>query len=357
MKKLFAALFGVSLLMFSCLIPEKFTCAINVDKYGAYSIDFKGTILFYAALEEIEEEGSVSADTDRQIQKVFAEWSREEPRIKKYEYRNAGRAYVEFYQRVTDGSSVDLSDEFGLPLRIDVYPDEITITEEAADGETARLLTGFVQLGYKLDGRINITSELPIINPGRQKVGRKYVVFGPQVINQTFKAFPSLDEVITIGMNPPSPAPSAPARTSSGGAIADAIRAFINASGEASSAPSKGAASAGSNNRTAAERTPAAKQPTARPTAQPPETEEPDANAFTPTHKIVTNDGTKLRLRARPSTNGAVITSLKYGSLVQVLELGDSFIDDDGNGGNWVYIATPAGNKGWCFGGYLKPLR
>jgi SH3-like domain-containing protein len=78
---------------------------------------------------------------------------------------------------------------------------------------------------------------------------------------------------------------------------------------------------------------------------------------FKATHRVVTNDGTNLRLRSRPSTSGGVLASLEYGSTVQMLQLGDSYIDADGNGGNWVYIATPEGARGWCFGGYLKPLR
>jgi hypothetical protein len=347
MKKIFIALFGVFLLLGSCIIPEQFTCAVSVDKHGAYTIDFKGTILFYTALEEIKEQGAVSAEADQQIKEMFDEWIRQDPRIKKYAYRNSGRAYIEFYQHVTDGSSLDLSDEFNLPLRVNVYPDTITITEEAVDEESAAIIAEFVKLGYKLDGRINITSELPIIDSGRQKVGKKYIVFGPQVINQTFKTFPSMDVVIKIGRNQTDGAGRNTDRTASNGtsgskSISDAIKAFFNSSGSGSN---------NSNNRTAPERTPTAKPPAASPPPSPPQ------NIFSPTHTVATNDGTKLRLRSSPSTKGDVIMSLDYGSSVQVLRLGDSFIDSDGNGGNWVYIATPSGNNGWCFGGYLKPLR
>jgi hypothetical protein len=84
--------------------------------------------------------------------------------------------------------------------------------------------------------------------------------------------------------------------------------------------------------------------------------EAPGQNAFLATHKVVTNDGTNLRLRSSPSTKGDVVKSLDYGSSVQILQTGDSFVDSDGNRGNWVYIATPEGSAGWCFGAYLKPL-
>jgi hypothetical protein len=78
--------------------------------------------------------------------------------------------------------------------------------------------------------------------------------------------------------------------------------------------------------------------------------------AFAPTHRVATNDGTNLRLRSSPSTKGEAIMSLPNGSSVQVLQIGDSFVDGDGNAGNWTYVATPEGGKGWCFGAYLKAL-
>jgi hypothetical protein len=82
----------------------------------------------------------------------------------------------------------------------------------------------------------------------------------------------------------------------------------------------------------------------------------PPQTAFSPTHRVATNDKTNLRLRSSPSTKGEAIMSLPNGSSVQVLQIGDSFVDVDGNAGNWTYVATPEGGKGWCFGAYLKAL-
>jgi hypothetical protein len=102
MKKLLLTFAGLSVLFFSCVIPEQFTCAIDVDKQGAYSVDFKGTLLFWAALEEVEKQGKVSSETDAQIKKMFDESIAKEPAIKKYEYRNSGRAYVEYYNKIIE---------------------------------------------------------------------------------------------------------------------------------------------------------------------------------------------------------------------------------------------------------------
>jgi hypothetical protein len=166
-----------------------------VDKQGAYSVDFKGTLLVWAALGDIEEQGKVSAETDRQIKARFDEAVAKEPRVKKYEYRNSGRAYVEYFDKVTDNSTLDLSESF-MPLIISVSSDgTIIITEKASGSEE---MSEFVKLGYKLDGVIEITSDLSIIDASGQKIGRKFLLIGPQVIKQVFTTFPTQDVVIKI---------------------------------------------------------------------------------------------------------------------------------------------------------------
>jgi tetratricopeptide (TPR) repeat protein len=77
-------------------------------------------------------------------------------------------------------------------------------------------------------------------------------------------------------------------------------------------------------------------------------------NNFQATHKVVTNDGTNLRLRNGPGFNAAQIGSLEYGSYIKVLETGASGVDSDGYRGNWTYVITPDGRTGWCFGAYLQ---
>jgi hypothetical protein len=75
---------------------------------------------------------------------------------------------------------------------------------------------------------------------------------------------------------------------------------------------------------------------------------------FQATHKVVTNDGSRLRLRNAPGFDASQIGSLEYGSYVRVLNTGASAVDSDGYRGNWTYISTPDGRTGWCFGAYLQ---
>ena len=98
-----------------------------------------------------------------------------------------------------------------------------------------------------------------------------------------------------------------------------------------------------------------APQPIPRPTARTPAPS--SQNNFQATHRVITNDGTNLRLRNSPGFNGQQIGSLDYGSYVRVLETGAQAVDGEGYSGNWVRVSTPDGRTGWCFGAYLQAVR
>jgi tetratricopeptide (TPR) repeat protein len=80
-------------------------------------------------------------------------------------------------------------------------------------------------------------------------------------------------------------------------------------------------------------------------------------DTFQPTHKVVTNDGSNLRLREEQGLNSAQIGTLEDGIFVKVLDTGASMVDSDGYRGNWTYVTTSDGRTGWCFGAYLQPIR
>jgi hypothetical protein len=190
----------VILLLASCVIPEKFTCDINITKNGTYSVKASGTLVYYPVFEEIKEQGKVSEETDSDIKSFFDGAIKEEPAIKKYQYQNNGRAYIEYFKEVNDGSSLDLSSS-GLPLTINVTQDGYIVEVSALDSDDKENLEEFTKYGYRLDGKITITSELPIIDAGGQKVANKYFFFGPKVINKAVRiaTLPAEDIVVKIG--------------------------------------------------------------------------------------------------------------------------------------------------------------
>jgi len=79
-------------------------------------------------------------------------------------------------------------------------------------------------------------------------------------------------------------------------------------------------------------------------------------NNFQATHKVVTDDGSNLRLRNNQGLNAAQIGLLENGSLVRVLNIGMAMVDSEGRRGNWTQIETSDGRTGWCFGAYLQPF-
>jgi hypothetical protein len=203
MKKFLVTLAGLSMLFFSCVIPEQFTCDINVTKNGAYSVQAKGTLVYFMVFEEMEKQGKISAETESDVKSFFDAAVKEEPAIKKYQYQKNGRAYFEYFKEVSDGSSLDLSSA-GLPLTIKASSDDsITVKVSAPGKREKEQLAEFAKYGYKLDGKITITSELPIIDAGGQKTGNKYFFFGPKVIKQavTVNTIPAEDIVVIIGKN------------------------------------------------------------------------------------------------------------------------------------------------------------
>jgi hypothetical protein len=201
MKRLGVLSIGFALLLLSCIIPEKFTCDINIAKDGTYSVKANGTLVYYMVFDEIKKEGKVSEKTDSETKSFFDDAIKSEPAINKYQYQNNGRAYVEYFKEVKDGSSLDLSSS-GLPLKIHVDSDGlITVAISAIGSSDKEKAEEFAKYGYKLDGKINITSELPIIDAGGQKVTNKYLAFGPKVINRTVTVttLPSEDSIVIIG--------------------------------------------------------------------------------------------------------------------------------------------------------------
>jgi hypothetical protein len=99
---------------------------------------------------------------------------------------------------------------------------------------------------------------------------------------------------------------------------------------------------------------PATSRPPASATSRPAPRASAPQNTFQATHRVITNDGTNLRLRSSPGFNGQQIGLLDYGSYVKILETGAQTVDGDGYRGNWVRVSTPDGKTGWCFGAYLQ---
>ena len=63
-----------------------------------------------------------------------------------------------------------------------------------------------------------------------------------------------------------------------------------------------------------------------------------------------------LKLREEPLTDSKEILTIQQREMVQILDTGEEETINNITG-NWVYVQTENGEKGWCFGGYLTDNR
>lgn len=170
----------------SCLLAEKFTCSISIKADGSYTLAFKGTAVDYRVLGAIKEGTFTEQDQESLIQEY-----------KKSDYfsvvRNAGngRMYIEYTQSASDGAPLAIFEGFTL-IKVYLESGAIAVTisgaEEGLKGE-------LVSLGYKIDGTLTITSEIPAEKTGNSKVNKKGVVYS---IKKTFKELPTNEEILTF---------------------------------------------------------------------------------------------------------------------------------------------------------------
>jgi hypothetical protein len=172
---------------------------VNITRSGNYSVEVKGTMVYYTVFEEIENQGQISEITNFDIKSFFDNMVKEEPAIKTYEYQNNGRAYIEYFREINDGSSLDLS-PINLPLAVSVNRDS-SITVRVSAISNRKKIEKFKKYGYQSDGTVKIISALPIIDDGGQKAEARYFLFGPKVARYevTFDLLPAEDIVIIIG--------------------------------------------------------------------------------------------------------------------------------------------------------------
>ena len=185
--------FGLFILA-SCVIPEKYSCEIEVKDLKNYSVSFKGTVFFWMAVEEISAKGSLSRETDNEIKKIFDEWTVTDPKIMAYQYLNNGRAYIEYQETINDGSALDFSENLGLPLRINVIGNNSIMIKIDSSGDDD-FFPELNRYGYKMDGNLVVISQIPIIESSGiqiQRQNNKYIV------QKTLSSFPENEIIITM---------------------------------------------------------------------------------------------------------------------------------------------------------------
>lgn len=180
-----AALSFLLILAFTgCLLPEKFSCDVVINADGSYSVSYKGTVIDYRVLSTMSE-GSL---TDQDFVS-FVEAYEESGYFTSVKKADKNRMNVEYSKSVSDGSPLEVFEGAAF-IQISVVSGSIQIKFAQVDAQTKTWLDS---AGYKIDGKVTITSEIPVIQSGANKVAKA----GKNVIiRKTFKELPDSAEIL-----------------------------------------------------------------------------------------------------------------------------------------------------------------
>lgn len=145
----------VTLLIASCLMPEKFLLEIDIDGNGNVTYTYNGTIADVRILMGLAESGQPTAEEEKEIQAYFEEL-RTYPGIKKYTYMDIGRAKVVMTEMNSSGVGIGSMQ---------------WVSFERANGQVLYTQSSFYEyiselnkINFKINGKISITSDLPILS-------------------------------------------------------------------------------------------------------------------------------------------------------------------------------------------------
>lgn len=143
----------LSVVTWSCWIPENFEAKIAINKDGSYTFTYDGTLTFALALAAAKE-GGLSAQDEKELQKEAAK-IRQEPGFEKVEYQGKGRF------RVLVRKSGKAGEPFYFISREDrffaIVPQTnrtITVTGIRPKAEDIQQLN---EIGAKIDGNLSVS--------------------------------------------------------------------------------------------------------------------------------------------------------------------------------------------------------
>lgn len=152
------ALVAVAACLASCFAPEQFQATLSIDKAHRYKFAYDGTVVFGPALDAIKQHGRLSPSDEAQLRNGVAALRRQ-PGVLTAEYAGSGRYKIQFRQdgMVQPGVTLFLN---LIEFRADPSGG-IQIRGAEITPDSRREMSG---VDLKLDGRIRLTSEVPVIS-------------------------------------------------------------------------------------------------------------------------------------------------------------------------------------------------
>lgn len=183
---MFTILCAITLVLSSCLLPEKFSCSVDIKTDGSYSVAFKGTVVDFNVLKAMQE-GLFSEEGLSDIVENYKSGGY----FSVVKAAKNGRIYVESFHTASDGSPLEIFEGMAF-ISVGLDSGAIKVSIVGSEPDMKETLSSF---GYKIDGSLIITSEIPIENAGTnkiQKIGKK------SIIKKTFKELPKVEETISF---------------------------------------------------------------------------------------------------------------------------------------------------------------
>jgi hypothetical protein len=144
-----AAAAGASILLTGCLVPEKFTANIDVQKTGAYAFNYSGTMVNALALMDIKSSGKLTEKSELAL-RADADKIKKDPEVKSISYLGGGRYKLDYAASREPGKPLKFIDTFKVVTGKDGVTTISSIEMSARDRQELE------SLGLSIDGNLSV---------------------------------------------------------------------------------------------------------------------------------------------------------------------------------------------------------
>ncbi|AIJ45855.1 hypothetical protein O987_08545 [Comamonas testosteroni TK102] len=137
-------------LLSACLVPERFSAAVDVQPDGSYSYRFDGTVVNALAVMKLRKQGVLSEKDHRELAEQAQQLSRE-PEVRKAVYNGNARYALEIAGQRKPGEGLRLLDLFT------VQTDRNGVMTIAAKPLKDKEKRDFAQLGITMNGNLKVS--------------------------------------------------------------------------------------------------------------------------------------------------------------------------------------------------------
>lgn len=146
---LIAASSACVLALSGCLVPERFSAAVNVQSDGSYAYNYSGTVVHALAAAHIQKAGSLPAKDEADLKAEAAKISKE-PDVRRASYEGQGRYNLQVEGKKKAGEALKLLDF----LRVSTAKDGVMTI--ATPELKPRDREGLKEIGIKIDGTLEV---------------------------------------------------------------------------------------------------------------------------------------------------------------------------------------------------------